>query len=150
MLFTHWQTVNYFTFEKIKKINEESIKFFFFFLSKMSCPRTHCLLLWRLLTDFKGRIRQKRYLGVFTHPIEIIFKYEKTLKKKLHVSVVVDNADPWFSNSFWHIIWGPDNIFKIFKYCRKSRDTVPLTPGLLIRPLCPMSAPQQMQNWAIM
>ena len=27
--------------------------------------------LWRLLTDFKGTIRWKRYLGLFTHPIAI-------------------------------------------------------------------------------
>ena len=32
--------------------------------------------LWRLLKDFKGIIRQKLYLGVFTYPIVIIQKYE--------------------------------------------------------------------------
>ena len=28
-------------------------------------------ILWRLLTDFKGTISQKKVFGVFTHPIAI-------------------------------------------------------------------------------
>ena len=33
----------------------------------------------RLLTDFKGTMRQNRFLRVFTHPIAIIYKYETLL-----------------------------------------------------------------------
>ena len=61
-------------------------KYFVFtkIFTKNICPRSHRLRghgqdytdtfkkLWRLPTDFKGTIRWKRYLGVFTNPIAII------------------------------------------------------------------------------
>ena len=52
------------------------------------------------LTDFKGTIRQKRYLGVFTHPIAKFKKYENPhyIKKTCHVLVVNEYADTRFSN----------------------------------------------------
>ena len=34
--------------------------------------QTNLEKLWKFLTDFKGKIRQKMYLDVFTNPIEII------------------------------------------------------------------------------
>ena len=46
----------------------------------------------------KEQSSKKRYLGVFTHPIAIISKFEnRCIKGKFGVRVVVDNADTGFS-----------------------------------------------------
>ena len=93
-VFNNWHTENYFTLEKVKT-KEKSFKKCNFLFSKIGCPRTlwlywhgvsivndyadtdyglhgHFRKTWRLLTDFKGTIRWKRFLGMFTNPIAII------------------------------------------------------------------------------
>ena len=47
---------------------------------------------WRLLTDFKGTNRWKMYLGVFTHSIAIILKYEKEKKRSKEKSACPHNC----------------------------------------------------------
>ena len=89
-----WHRWNYFPLKKVK--TNKKCNFIF---SKIACQSSRWLCghindfvdtfwkLWRLLTDFKGTIRQKKYLGLFTHPIAIIKKFEKLLYLKKHLGV---------------------------------------------------------------
>ena len=130
-----WHTWNYFTLKKVK--TNKKCNFIF---SKIACQSSRWLCghindyvdtfwkLWRLLTDFKGTLRQKKVFGcVYTSNGNNLKIWKPPYLKNdflsLWSNIFVKTKK--FPKLFWPVHMGPRSNLLSKQNGQKSRDTVP-------------------------